>query len=243
MKKFFSLSLLTIFLLSLMVSPGHSQEAADVLKKMIDAQGGRKLLESVKDTTLTGTMEIVMAGMSGSMTLYSKAPDKIRIDFEIMGMVITQAYDGEVAWWVNPQTGAIEELSGDQAEEIKRMAIGDDALLNPEKYGITYTLKGKETIEDKDYFVLEQTFSDGFKMSFYIDSKTYLTYKTAARTMGQMGVEVDSETFLSDYKKIDGMMVPHSIKVFQDGEEFMTMTFTEVSFNTGLEDSFFKMEE
>jgi outer membrane lipoprotein-sorting protein len=58
-----------------------------------------------------------------------------------------------------------------------------------------------------------------------------------------MGVEVDTETITSDYKKIDGVMVAFSITSYQDGEEFMTMIIDEVKFNTGIEDSFFMKEE
>lgn len=242
MKRIFSLCFLSLFLLSLVVTPGLSQEASDVLAKMIDAGGGRKNLEKIKDMTMTGDIELVSMGMSGSLTMYSKEPNKLRMDIEIMGMVITQAYDGETAWWINPQTGASEELSGDQADELKRNAMGNDTLLNPAKYGITYTLKGKETTDGVECFVLEQTHSDGYTVTLYINSETYLPYKTKATTMGQMGVEVEAESFPTDYKKVDGMMIPHSLRVMQDGEEFMTMTFTEVTVNTGIEDSFFKME-
>ena len=242
MKRIFSLCFLSLFLLSLVVTPGLSQKASDVLAKMIDAGGGKKNLEKAKDMTMTGNIELVSMGMSGSLTLYSKEPNKLRMDIEIMGMIITQAYDGETAWWTNPQTGASEELSGEQADDLKRQAMGNDSLLNPAKYGITYTLKGKETVDDVDCFVLEQTYSDGYTVSLYINSETYLPYKTKATTMGQMGVEVEAESFPADYKKVGGMMIPHSIRVVHDGEEAVTMTFTEVTINTGMEDSMFKME-
>jgi hypothetical protein len=123
------------------------------------------------------------------------------------------------------------------------MALGNDALLHPEKYGITYTYKGKETIEGQDYYLLEQAFEDGFITTMYIDAKTYLVHKAKSRTPNQMGVEVDQEVFMTDYKKVDGIMIAHEMRIIQDGEEFLTMTFTEVAFNTGLEDSFFKKEE
>jgi len=241
MKKIVSLSLLSVFLFGLMASQGFGQKATDVLEKLIEASGGRKLLASVRDTTMTGTMDIVMAGMSGSLTIYQKEPNMMRMDMELMGMVMTTAYDGETAWWTNPQTGATEELPADEEDRIIRMAYGNDILLNPDKHGVTYTLKESENIEGKDYFVLVQTFSDGYTVTMYIDSKTYLPYKTVA-IENQMGVEAEAETFLSDWRKIDGMMVSFSIRVLYDGEEAMTMTFTEVKYNTGLEDSFFKMD-
>ena len=243
MKKIFSACILSLFLLSLITSPGLSQEASDILKKMVEAQGGKKVLEKIKDMTLSGTLEMTQMGMTGSMTWYKKEPNKVRMDMELMGIIITQAYDGETAWWVNPQTGSSEEVPELQAEDMKRMALGIDAFLYPEKYGISFAYKGKEKIEEKEYLVLEQTFSDGHKATIYIDPKTYLAYKTKSTTVNQMGVEVEQETFESDFKKVNGMTIPYSIIIFQDGEEFMKLTFTEVNYNSGLEDSLFKMSE
>ena len=243
MKKIFSACLLSLFLLSLMTSTGFSQEASDILKKMVEAQGGKKVLEKIEDMTSSGSLEMIQMGMSGSITMYKKEPNKVRMDIEVMGMIITQAFDGETAWMVNPQTGSKEEMSEEQAENMNRMALGADALLYPEKYGISFAYKGKEKIEEKEYLVLEQTFSDGHKATLYIDPKTYLTYKTKSTTMNQMGVEVESETFESDFKKVDGMTIAYSITIFQDSEEFMKLTLTDITFNSGLEDSLFKMGE
>ena len=243
MKKILSACLLSFFLVSLMTSPGLSQEAADILKKMVEAQGGKKVIEKIEDMTSSGTIEMIQMGMSGSMTMYKKEPNKVRMDIEVMGMIITQAFDGETAWMVNPQTGSQEEMPEQQAEDMKRMALGVDAFIYPEKYGISFAYKGKEKIEEKEYLVLEQTFSDGHKATLYIDPKTYLTYKSKSTNMNQMGVEVEQETFESDFKKVEGMTIAYSIIIHQDGEEFMKLTLTDITFNSGLEDSLFKMEE
>jgi len=218
-----------------------SQTAQDVLKKMIEAQGGEKALAAIKDSTMTGTMEMIQMGMNGAITMYQKEPNMMRMDIEVMGMVITQAFDGEKGWWVNPQTGASEELPENQADMLKRQAYGNDSLLHPEKFGISYELKGTETVDGKDCVVLEQTFKDGNKNTILLDTATNLPYKTRAKALNQMGVEVQSETLMSDYKVIDGIPVPHSLTIYQDGQEFMKMTVTKVSYNAGLEDSFFKM--
>ncbi len=121
--------------------------------------------------------------------------------------------------------------------------MGFSSILNPEKFGITFTYKGKEKIEEKEYHVLEQAFADGYKMTHYIDPDTFLTYKTIGMSLNQIGVEVQNETFPSDFKKVENIMVPHTITIYQDGEEYMKITLTEVTFNSGLEDSFFKMTE
>jgi len=148
-----------------------------------------------------------------------------------------------VAWALNPQTGITEEMTEVQAEYFKRGTFGNDALLNPKKYGLSYAYKGKEKIEDKEYHVLEQSFSDGYTITMYLDMKTYLPYKTKATTLDQMMMETEEEVYLSDYRDVDGMMTPFQFNIFNGGEEFIVSTITEVKFNTGLEDSFFKMEK
>lgn len=246
MKKLVSLNLCALFLIAFVAAPASSQttkEAKELLAKWVEAQGGAKALEAIKDTTLTGAMQMVSMGINGSITICQKEPNKMRLDIEVMGMVITQAYDGEVGWWINPQTGATETLPDNAAQEIKRQALGNDALLNPEKYGITYASKGKEKIDEKEYLVLEQVMSDGHKTTFYLDPTTYLAYKSKGTTLGQAGVEVMAESIFGDYTKVDGVVMAYSLTTYQDGQEFMKMTITKVAFNSNLEDSFFKMSK
>jgi len=242
MKKIFSLFLLSFFLVSLISAPGYGQKVSDILEKMIKARGGRTALKNVKDITITGTMEMIAMGASGSIVLYQKEPDKMRWEIDLGGgMMFTRATDGKIAWGTNFQTGSLEELPEQEAAEFKRNALGYDSLLNPKKYGITFTFKGKKQIEGKDYLVLEQTYADGHKVTHTIDSKTYLTYKTETTAQGMMGGEVEEETFFSDYKKVNGVMTAYTMTVLQGGEQFFIMSYTEVKLNTGLKDSLFKM--
>jgi outer membrane lipoprotein-sorting protein len=186
-------------------------------------------------------MDLTQMGLSGAITIYQKEPNKSRFEIEVMGMVITQAFDGEIAWMTNPQTGMTEEMPAEQAVYMKRQSLGNAVYLDPKKMGITFSFKGKENIEGKDYLVLEQAFADGYTSTLYIDPDSYLVFKGKGLTLNNMGVEVEAETFFSDYKEVDGMMVAHTLVSNQDGEEFMTMTITEVKFNSALEDSLFAM--
>lgn len=242
MKRIISLSVLSLFLFSLAVL-APCQTTEEVVEKMIQAQGGRDALAKIKDSTFTGAIEMIQMGITGAASMYQKEPNMMRMDAEVMGMTYTQAYDGETAWMTNPQTGETTKMPEKETVYMKRQALGNDALLNPKKYGITYNYTGKEKIGEKEYLVLEQTYSDGYKATIYLDPETYLVYKTKGLTLNQMSIEVEQESILSDYKEVEGMMIPHTITTYQDGEEFMTITLTGMSFNTGLEDSFFKMSE
>jgi outer membrane lipoprotein-sorting protein len=241
MKKIFAWTMAAAVLVSLAALPGYGQTAQDIVKKMIDAQGGRTYLESIKDTTITGTMELPSMGMTGSFTEYRKEPNKWRMDAEIMGMVMTQAYDGQKAWSTNMQTGQVEESPEPQAKEFARQAIGNGGLLTPEKFGITYTAKPKAKLEDKEYFVLEQKMADGHLTTIYIDPVTYLPYKTEGMGLGPTGADAKTESYTTDYKKVGQSMVPHSIRQVIDGTEFVKITITKIVFNTNVDDSLFAL--
>ncbi len=242
MKKKSSFSLLCALMVSVLVSPAYSQDAKTIIEKIIDAQGGRKLLESIKDSTATADMELLEMGMSGVGTMYSKEPNMMRLDLDIMGMVITQACDGETAWEVNPQVGAPEVMPEDVAQVIRNNAFGNSAFLAPEKFGISYKSKGKETIDGKEYLLLERTYPDDYTITYYIDPESYLIYKSTQQSFNEMMMEVMEDNIFSDYKKIDGIMTAHSITIIREGIAFAVLTITDVKFNTGLEDSLFKID-
>jgi outer membrane lipoprotein-sorting protein len=232
------------FIVAAFPAVGYGQDPGDIMNRMIEAQGGRNALEVLKDTTVSGTMELVQQGMKATMTMYQKEPNMMRMDIEVMGMLITQAYDGQKGWFLNPQTGAAQEMDENMNKEFKRQALGNDSLLNPAKYGITYTYKGKEKVGDKDCIVLEQTMSDGHKSTLYLDPDTYLMARSKTTTLSQTGGgETLSETAFGDYSKEGEILVAHTMTILQDGAEFARMTLTKVTYNSGLEDSLFQMSK
>jgi len=244
MKKATASALAAIVVLTLAALPGYGQTTQDVLNKMIEATGGRKALQAIKDTTISGTAEMVQFGMTANITIYQKEPNKVRYDIDISaaGMTIVQAYDGQKAWFTNPQTGATEEMPELQAKDFSRQALGNAALLDPAKLGITYALKPKAKIEDKDYIVLEQTLADGHKTTIYLDPATYLPYKSTTKSIDMSGAEIDAETFAGDYRKVDGTLVSFSMRILQNGAEFMRMTFSSVKYNSNIDDALFVMK-
>jgi outer membrane lipoprotein-sorting protein len=223
------------------VPVAHDQTAQDVVAKMIDAQGGRELLGSLRDSLAKGSIEMVSMGMTGSVTIYQKEPNKMRMDLEVMGTMITQATDGVSAWFTNPQTGAVEEMAGRQAEDFKRQALGIEGLLSPEKFGLSFALKGRDKVGPKEYLVLEQIFKDGPTVTMYVDPATYLTHKVKGAATDLAGAEVETETVTEDFRKTAGMMVAYKMTVFQNGVEALRISFTEFGFNTGLADSLFQI--
>lgn len=234
--------LLTCLSLAVLMRPGLAQTEKDILENMIKALGGRETLAGIRDTRMSGTIEIIQYGMTAPMTRYQKEPNKYRMEMEVMGMSMIQVFDGQNAMMTNPQTGEVIELPPDQAQQMKKQALGNDATLNPEKYGITYTYKGQEEIDGKACHVLEQKFAEGDLVTLYLDGSTYLPYKSRSKGLSPSGGEVETEVVFNDYRKVDNTMAAFSMTVYQGGVENVRMTFSEIIYNTGLDDSLFTLK-
>jgi outer membrane lipoprotein-sorting protein len=243
LRKTAHLRIFFVVLTILVVNPGFGQTLEELRNKMIEAQGGAKALEGIKDMTMKGTLKMVQMGMDLAFVIYKKEPDKYRMDFEVMGMSGTQCYDGKTTWMINPQNGETSEMPEDAAKSMKRQALPLIAELYPDKFGVNYKLLDEETVDGKEYIILEQTFPDGVVAKLYVDPETYLTMITKSRVPNELGVEVDFKALLSDYREVGGIISPHSIINFQDGAESQNIIFAEIKINTGLEDSLFKMEK
>lgn len=225
--------------------PKEQEVTESLLDKVIDATGGREALEAIKDTTFSGTMDLVQMGLSGTFTIYHKEPYKFRQDMEVMGMTIVSAFNGELGWSIDPLTGAIEDLPESAQVDAKNEALGFgfSYMLYPEKYGITFTEKGTETVGDIEYLLLEMTFDTGDTSLFYIHPITFLPYKIKSITLNELGIEVEQETILENYNVVEEINFAHLIVIYQDGEEFGSIFVEEVQFNTDLEDSLFEKQQ
>ncbi len=233
---------LVLFILVLNTLPAGAQVEKDILDKMIAAMGGREALSRIKDQKATATMEIIQFGLSIPMTVYQKGPDKFRMEMEVKGYSVVQVYNGDKAQVATLQTGDVLELTPDQAKGMKREALGNLVWLEPDKYGITYTYRGEETIDGKKCYVLEQKFSDGDVITFFIESSTYLPYMARSLGADASGGQVETENRLADYRPVDQIMFPFFITIKQAGVEYAKVKYNEIVYNSGLEDSLFVLK-
>lgn len=223
--------------------PG-SKEALAVVDKLVEAMGGRKVLGAIKDTTVSGTAEMVQYGITVPLTIYQKEPDKLRLDITIAeaGLTIVQAFDGRKGWVTNPQTGATEEMPDYLAQELARQARETQALLDPRRAGVSYALKPKITLDGRDFIVLEQTRGEGRKTVYDLDPETFLPYRTRTLTFDPAGAPVDAETYTTDYRKVAGTIVPHALRTLHNGTEVQRVTIATVAYNAHLDDALFTIK-
>lgn len=231
------------FLFSLYAS---AQTADEIIKKNIDAKGGLGKFKSIKTIRLTGLFSMPSMGIEDALiTIVAKRPNLIRLDIEVMGMVVVRAFDGETAWQTMPtEMGDLEtdEMPESDAEEMRRDSDFDGHLIDYKKKGHKVELVGKEDVEGTEVYNLKVTLKDGYVVNYYFDTKNFLDLKSKAITSFQ-GQEVEGETFYSDYKEIAGILFAHSIEMKLDGQTNQQVIFEKVELNVDVEDAYFKMPE
>ena len=103
------------------------------------------------------------------------------------------------------------------------------SLIDSKKYAIK--AEKDEDVKEMPADVVLVTAEGLNDIKLYFDKKTNMLVKTSRTSISPgagEGVEVLEESFLSDFKKIDGQMVYTKLQVKHDGKKFMTITMSEI---------------
>lgn len=214
----------------------------DVYKKYISAIGGEKAISSVNDIKMVSTAEL--QGMPITLTVAKKAGGKLleMIELNMNGKKMTiqkKAFDGTAGY--EEQQGKKTNMDADGIAEAKEDAdLQKD--LHDAQYGIKRTLKGIETIEGADAYVVESVDAKNSKTTEYYDAKSGLKVRESKMEKGPDGAEVPVVTDYSDYREIpgtNGYKIPHYMSVPGPGGALAFKVQT-VEVNKNLPDSDFK---
>lgn len=129
---------------------------------------------------------------------------------EMPGMVLQKSYFDGVSGYTFSMQGGREDL---KAEEVaaKQKASGLIAELNYKAKGMNYELKGIETIDGQDCYVLYTT--DGQAENYdYFTTTTFM--KVRSTNLRKAGDElVETTTTFSDFKAVNGLMFAHAFRM------------------------------
>ena len=236
--------LLTILIVFFINARLFSQDADAIVNKYITAVGGLDKILAVKTLKYTGKSSV--SGMEISFVQTYKRPAMVLSEFTIQGMVVKQAYDGSKGWYINPLMGKKDpDLMPKDAEKATlKQADFDGEIVNYKEKGNKIELLGKEDLEGSPVFKIKLTDKDSNTTNYYFDADSYLIVKTTDKIKFDTK-EITSESSLSNYKVMDGVMRPLSIEVKSPDNPMgsMKITIEKVETNFPLEDSFFKMPE
>ncbi len=222
---------------------GEVKTADEAIAKYIEAVGGREVIDSLKSMRMTGKT-VMMGGMEAPITIEFKVPKKLRIDFTFQGMTGTQAFDGTTGWFIMPFMGKTdpEKMSADQVEEILDQADVSGPLVDYKGKGHQVELVGMDEIQGSPTYKLKVTKKNGRVEYHHLDAEYFLTVAVKGKREFQ-GTEMDFEVIQSDFKKVEGFMVAHSIEQKMGGVGMTTMIIEKVELNVEIPDDRFTMPE
>ncbi|MEL6656511.1 MAG: hypothetical protein AAFY48_01375 [Bacteroidota bacterium] len=223
---------------------GHAQdkstdisvdEIVDVYLENIGGVDNWKALTSMR-------MEAKMSqgGMEFPGVMIQAPPNKQRMEINISGQQMVQAYDGETAWWINPFMGATDAqpMPDEMSEDFTKETFESDFIDYAEK-GHELEYVGDVEVDGVVCHEVKLTKEDGTEEFHYFDPEYMIPImqKTVIST-GQMAGQA-VETYLSDYEEVDGLMIPKFIESKMNGATQFALTVTKVELNVDVDDETF----
>ena len=222
-----------------------AQTVDEVIEKHLTAIGGRAALAKVKSRSMTGTIALntPVGELSGPVQIMNQAPNKsrtlIKLDLSAVGageMTVDQRFDGSVGFVSDSMQGN-RDITGNQLENMKN-ATFPSPFLDYKERGVTVELGVKEKVGTRDAYLLTVKPKAGPAVRQWVDAETYLPLRVAVKVeVPQMG-EVEQTTEFSDFRDVDGVKVPFTIKSSSSAQSF-TITLTKVEHNSKIDETLF----
>jgi hypothetical protein len=232
MKKLFILAFV------LLVNAMHSQSLDEIIKKHIDASGGKDNWSKIKSLRTTCTMK--QGGSEILITISQMDKQAFRQDIEVAGMTGYQILTKTEGWSFMPFQGQTkpEPMTKDDVKSGQDDLAIQDEFITYKELGKKIELLGKEDIEGMECFKVKMTNKDGQENTFFMDTESYYVIKKVSKIKAN-GKEMESTTSFSNFEKLpEGIIYPMAIS-----SEWGTADVIKVDVNPIFEPSLFQPEK
>jgi hypothetical protein len=217
--------------------------AKATIEKAIQAQGGADVLK--KFTALTIKAKGTFYGMGDGIEYTSESsiqdPDKFRVEVKAGDFKFVQIINGDKGWAVTGDNS--QEMDKDQLEEAKESLYAHHVERLVPLLGEGYKLSslGDVKVGDRAAVGVRVERKGHRDISLFFDKESHLLIKVERRAKDVMagGQEYTAETLYSDYKKVDGLQVPHKETIKRDGKRYIEQEVTEAKPAEKLDDNTF----
>lgn len=200
--------------------------AETIINKYIDALGGRKALESVNSIAMQASAE--MQGMQLGLEMKKTTKNQSSIVVSMGGNPLQKVvFNGEKGYMM--AQGQRIDYDDEQNASAK-----NDAIPFMELNAKNAKLERVEPVDGKDAYVI----SFGSDKEAFYDKESGLKVKETS-TQKMMGKSVTSTVSYGDYKEVDGIKFPFTIKQ-SAGPQELTFNINKVTINEGVSDADFE---
>jgi CubicO group peptidase (beta-lactamase class C family) len=216
----------------------------ELLTKVIAAYGGEENLRKHKSSVMMIDVDFENQGVQAKGTISSRAPNQTASDMTFtalgkkLGSVVTY-FDGNGGGEM--MSFAPEEIySGKRLEDVKAGADFYDVLNWKGNYK-TLTVKRIGKVGDEDAYVLEKRSDKGTPVIDYISTKTFLLLRRDSVIVSETaGIELPQTQSVSDYRNVDGVMIPFKSVSNNIAQGETVLRITDVKWDVDIPDSVFK---
>lgn len=173
-------------------------------------------------------------------------PRKVRLEIQFSGQTAVQVFDGTDGWKLRPFLGRheVEAYTAEEQQAASEQQDLDGPLIDYAVKGIKVDLEGTEQVEGRDAYKLKLTLKDGQVRHVWVDAQTFLDVKIDGSPRRLDGKYHAVETYLRDYRSVDGLMVPHVLETSVEGVKgSQKIVIERVALNPKLDDSRFAKPE
>jgi hypothetical protein len=212
--------------------------AEQILDKAVDMSGGRAAYEKHSSLVLKGNFSIPAQSLSGTIEVFSKAPNMTYARTTIPGIITqTEVFDGTNGWSKDSMTGLRTKTASELAVARRSSVFNADLKWRELWKGVE--LVGRNKVGERDAYVVKFIPKDGegSAQTNYYDAESFLLLRSDLVQESPMGT-MPVTTLFSDYRPVGGIKTPFSIE-YQTSLMTMTMTVTEVNYDVAIEDSMF----
>lgn len=223
---------LTVFALAVSVAAAADMPSGEsLLQRYIEKSGGEEAYAKAKTMAMTGTVTIAGANITGAVSIYEQGEKSyMAIDIAAVGK-IESGYDGDTAWENSVLQGA-RILEGEEKIEAKRGAALSSTVIAWRDVYKEANTTGSEDVNGKPAWKVEMIAKEGRPETFFFDKDSGLLVRTTATRSTPLG-DIPSDTALSDYRPVDGILTPFTITENAMNQS-MVLHFNNVSYNVSL---------
>jgi len=221
--------------------PRSAADASALLRRVVAAKGGLDALQAVKTVIAESktTFQMDQGPLESTTKTYVIYPDKFRVDANVAGAEVLQAFNAGQAWQKDP--GGVRDVPAPVREDFSASVRRDTIPL------LIAAVEGRLTTrrlpdEGRDGRVLRVIEISGAGLSpvrLFIDPSNLIA-RQSFTTPGPDGQPVQAEEVFSDYRSVNGIQVPFTAEVVRNGRTILRRTLTQVTFNTEIDPGLFE---
>ena len=232
------LAITSLMLVPVPALAAASMTAPELLKRHAAARGGSDKWSNVRTISIEGTQ--TSFSTPNPFRLVRKRPNLYRIEQTMLKQPVVEVYDGRTAWWINGLMGNTWPLQAPPtfAKRIAREAEFMPPLLANPADGNKLQVVELAPFEGKPAWHVKVTRKDGLEETWYLDPKTFLEVARISTTV-DFGQEMEERSYYSDWKPVDGLILPHRVEV-EYGTRNLIFEIGKVTINADVDDAGFR---